>query len=145
MIIRRAEAKDLFRIVEIEGLCFPKDTAFPPGMFAYLIKYSVSLVACERESNVVGFVMGYKSGRGGAVYTLDVHPLYRRQGVGSRLIQALEQELLAQGAKDIRLEAALENPEAMDLYRKAGYGERELVRNYYGRGKDAVRMCKELG
>jgi ribosomal-protein-alanine N-acetyltransferase len=144
MIVRRGEQRDLPQIVQIEGLCFPEETAFPPGMFAYLIKYSVSLVACEPEGRVLGFIMGYTSGRGGAVYTLDVHPLYRRKGVGSRLIQALEEKLRALGARAIRLEAALESPEAMDLYRKAGYRERELVKNYYGWGKDAVRMWKEL-
>ena len=144
MKIRRAEPEDLPFIVEIEGLCFPEETAFPAGMFAYLIKYSVSLVACEPEDRVIGFIIGYTSGRSGAVYTLDVHPTHRKKGVGSRLVQAMEEELRAQGARAIRLEAALENPEAIELYRKAGYRERELVRNYYGRGKDAVRMWKEL-
>ena len=144
MKIRRAEPKDLPFIVEIEGLCFPEETAFPAGMFAYLIKYSVSLVACDPEDRVVGFIIGYTSGRGGAVYTLDVHPAYRKKGIGSKLVLALEEELRAQGARAIRLEAALENPEARELYRKAGYSERELVKNYYGRGKDAVRLWKEL-
>ena len=144
MNIRRAEPGDLAKIVEIEGLCFPEETAFPAGMFAYMIKYSVSLVACEPEDIVVGFVMGYTSARSGAVYTLDVHPTHRKKGVGSRLVRAMEEELHDLGARAIRLEAALENPEAMELYRKAGYRERELVRNYYGRGKDAVRMWKEL-
>jgi ribosomal-protein-alanine N-acetyltransferase len=144
MKIRRAEPGDLARIVEIEGLCFPEETAFPAGMFAYLIKHSVSMVACEPEDRVVGFIIGYTSGRGGAVYTLDVHPAYRKKGVGSKLVQAMEEELQSLGARAIRLEAALENPGAMELYRKAGYRERELVRNYYGRGKDAVRMWKEL-
>jgi ribosomal-protein-alanine N-acetyltransferase len=144
MKIRRAEPKDLPFIVEIEGLCFPEETAFPAGMFAYLIKYSVSLVACDPEDRVVGFIIGYTSGRGGAVYTLDVHPAYRKKGIGSKLVLALEEELRAQGARAIRLEAALENPEARELYHKAGYRERELVRNYYGRGKDAVRLWKEL-
>lgn len=144
MIVRRAEQRDLPQIVQIEGLCFPVDTAFPPGMFAYLIKYSISLVACQPEGRVLGFIMGYTSGRGGAVYTLDVHPHHRRKGIGSRLIQALEEELHANGANAIRLETALENPQAMNLYRKAGYRERELVRNYYGWGRDAVRMWKHL-
>jgi ribosomal-protein-alanine N-acetyltransferase len=144
MIVRRAEQRDLPQIVQIEGLCFPEETAFPPGMFAYLINYSVSLVACEPEVRVLGFTMGYISGRGGAVYTLDVHPLFRRKGVGSKLIQSLEEKLRALGAKAVRLEVALENPQAINLYRKAGYQERELVRNYYGWGKDAVRMWKEL-
>jgi ribosomal-protein-alanine N-acetyltransferase len=145
MKIKRAEQKDLPQIVEIEGLCFPEETDFPPRMFAYLVRYAVSLVACEPDGKVVGFVMGYTSGRGGAVYTLDVHPSYRRKGMGTRLVFAIEEELRGLGARAIRLEAALENPEAMELYHKAGYRERELVRNYYGRGKDAVRMWKELG
>ncbi len=134
---------DLAQIVQIEELCFPEETAFPPGMFAYLIRHSVALVACE-DGKVVGFVMGYTSGSGGAVYTLDVHPLCRRRGVGSRLILALEERLRGQGARAIRLEAALERPETLELYRKAGYRERELVRHYYGHGKHAVRMWKNL-
>jgi ribosomal-protein-alanine N-acetyltransferase len=143
MRIRRAELGDLAQIVQIEGLCFPEETAFPPGMFAYLIRHSVALVACD-EGKVVGFVMGYTSGSGGAIYTLDVHPQYQRKGIGSRLILALEEALRCQGARAIRLEAALEKPWTLELYRKAGYRERELVRHYYGRGKHAVRMWKNL-
>jgi len=113
-------------------------------MFAYLIRYAVAIVACEPEKKVLGFVMGYTSGKAGAVYTLDVHPSYRRKGIGSELILALEKKLALLGAQSIRLEAALEKPEAVELYRKAGYQERELVRNYYGRGNHAVRMWKNL-
>ena len=143
MIVRKAEPRDLPSIAEIESLCFPEDTAFPYRMFAYLLDYSVALVACER-SRVVGFVMGYIRGRGGAIYTLDVHPFFRRRGIVSVLLQAIEGELAVRGAKAVRLEAAIENPEALGLYRKAGYREREIVRNYYGQKKDAVRMWKTL-
>ena len=145
MKIRKAEPRDLARIVQIEGLCFPEETAFPPGMFAYLIRYSVALVACEPEETILGFVMGYTSGTYGAVYTLDVHPGYRRKSIGIELMMALEKKLAEMGAKAVRLEAALDKPGALELYRKAGYQERELVRNYYGRGNHAVRMWKKLG
>jgi len=144
MRIRRAERVDLAQIVQIEGLCFPEEEAFPPRMFAYLIEYAVSLVACQPEKKVLGFIMGYVSGKAGAVYTLDVHPGYRRMGIGSSLISALEQRLQRMGAETVRLEAATERPEAIKLYRKAGYRDRELVRNYYGTGKHALRMCKTL-
>ena len=145
MKIRKAEHGDRARIVQIEGLCFPEETAFPPGMFAYLIRYSVALVACEPEETILGFVMGYTSGTYGAVYTLDVHPGYRRKSIGIELMMALEKKLAEMGAKAVRLEAALDKPGALELYCKAGYQERELVRNYYGRGNHAVRMWKKLG
>jgi len=144
MMIRCAQIRDLAQIVQIEGLCFPEETAFPPKMFAYLIRYAVSLVASEPEAKVLGFIMGYTSGKAGAVYTLDVHPSYRRKGIGSKLLQSLGEKLSQLGAQAIRLEAALDKPGAVELYRKAGYQERELVRNYYGRGNHAVRMWKNL-
>lgn len=142
MNVRTAGLADLSKIVEIEGLCFPEETAFPPGMFAYLIRYATTLAAFE-DDRMEGFIIGYASGRTGFIYTLDVHPDYRRKGIGGMLIQTLEKTLRAQGVMRIRLEAALDNPAAMNLYRKAGYREKERLRNYYGRGKHAVRMWKE--
>ena len=144
MNIRRAESGDLAQIVQIESLCFPEEAAFPPRMFAYLIEYAVCLVACQPEKKVLGFIMGYASGKAGAVYTLDVHPGYRRMGIGSSLISSLEEKLQRLGAETVRLEAAVERPEAIELYHKAGYMDRELVRNYYGTGKHALRMCKAI-
>lgn len=143
MTIRRAEPSDLSRIVEIEGLCFPEETAFPPGMFAYLIRYATTLVALE-DDVIAGFIIGFADGGTGFIYTLDVHPDYRRKGIGSMLISALEEKLRAISAKRIRLEAALNNPAALALYHKAGYSEREMLRNYYGKGLHAVRMRKVL-
>ena len=144
MNIRRAESRDLAQIVQIESLCFPEEAAFPPRMFAYLIEYAVCLVACQPEKKVLGFIMGYASGKAGAVYTLDVHPQHRRMGIGSSLISSLEEKLQRLGAETVRLEAAVERPEAIELYHKAGYRDRELVRNYYGTGKHALRMCKAI-
>ena len=144
MRIRKAEPKDLPQMVQIESLCFPDDTAFPPGMFAYLIRYAVAIVACEPEDQILGFIIGYNSGNAGAVYTLDVYTGYRRRGIGKELLLSLEKRLAMMGARAIRLEASLEKPEAIELYRKAGYREREIVRNYYGRGGHAGRMWKIL-
>lgn len=143
MKVRTATITDLSNIVEIEHLCFPDDTAFPPGMFTYLIRYATALTAFE-DCRMAGFIIGFASGDTGFIYTLDVHPDYRRKGVGTMLIRALEERLYSRGAVRIRLEAAVKNPAARELYSKAGYHENELLRNYYGRGKNAVRMWKEL-
>jgi len=146
MKIRPAWQKDLQEIVEIELLCFPAETAFPPGMFRYLIRHACTIVASsdEDEGGIEGFIIGYASGKTGFIYTLDVHPSQRRKGIGKKLLEALERELYACGARKFRLEAAVENPAALELYRKAGYKEAALIENYYGRGKNAIRMIKEL-
>jgi [ribosomal protein S18]-alanine N-acetyltransferase len=143
MKIRRAIQSDLAGIVDVEKLCFPEDTAFPPAMFAYLLNYAVALVAGDED--IEGFIIGYPSGKMGIIYTLDVHPDHRRKGVGRALMIAMERELWDMGARRVRLEAAVSNPGALELYHKAGYREHELVKNYYGRGKDALCMFKDLG
>jgi ribosomal-protein-alanine N-acetyltransferase len=142
MRIRTAELKDLPAIVEMERLCFPEDSAFPPGIFYYLMRHAHFIVASNDE--VRGFAVGYVSGRTGAIYTLDVHPEWRRKGIGSMLLEEMEQRLRSAGAIRLRLEASVDNSVARAMYRKAGYREGELIKSYYGRGKDAIRMWKDL-
>jgi len=134
--------EDLDRIVEIERLCFPGEVLFTRGLFAFLLRNATALVACDDE--IIGFVIGYLTGRTGVIYTLDVHPDHRRKGVGSALLDAIEREMQAAGARRFRLEAAISNTAALNLYRRAGYVEGEMLRNYYGYGKDAVRLWKEV-
>ncbi len=143
MWIRRASIEDLDSIVEIERLCFPEEVLFTRGLLAFLLRNAVTLVACE-DDTIVGFVIGYLSGRTGVVYTLDVQPAHRRKGVGRALLNAIERYLVTLGARQLRLEAATSNKEALSLYRKAGYVEGELLENYYGHGKDALRLWKKI-
>ncbi|MCJ7445172.1 MAG: GNAT family N-acetyltransferase [Methanotrichaceae archaeon] len=140
MIIRKAELNDLSDIIEIEELCFPEETAFPAGMLAYLICYAETMVACHPD--IEGFISGFCGGNIGSIHTLDVNPKHRRKGIGSLLIKALEDRLFFQGAKLILLEVAMNNDAALGLYLKAGYSESELLKNYYGSEKHAVRMLK---
>jgi ribosomal-protein-alanine N-acetyltransferase len=140
MIIRQAELNDLSEIVVIEKLCFPEEIAFSAGMFAYLIRYAETMVAIDES--LKGFIIGFASGSIGSIYTLDIHPNHRRKGLGSLLISALEEVLHARGAKTIRLEVDVGNFAAIRLYRNAGYSKIEIADDYYGRGKNAIRMVK---
>jgi [ribosomal protein S18]-alanine N-acetyltransferase len=142
MIVRKAELRDLPEIMRIEELCFPEETAFPVHVFAYLIRYAETIVASQ--TIIEGFISGHASGDNGSIYTLDIHPRYRRKGTGSLLIQELEDVFQAKGAKKIKLEVARNNTAAFSLYRKAGYIEDEIIKNFYGAEKHAMRMCKNL-
>src|SRR5690606_18718291 len=68
----------------------------------------------------------------------------RRQGVGSRLLTAIEEAARRRGCDRMLLEVASDNTAAAALYRRAGYRETGRRRRYYRSGADAVLMERDL-
>jgi len=52
---------------------------------------------------------------------IRVHPATRRQGIGRKLMAALEQRAIALGHTEVILNTATNQPEAVDFYRSLGY------------------------
>ena len=142
MRIRRAEAGDLPSILAAERACFSPDLAFPPETVSFLVAEATTLVA--EDGALAGFVGGFVSGGWGKVVTLNVLPERRGEGIGRRLMEALEEELASLGARAIVLEVSVGNREAIDLYEKLGYVKVALLDGYYGPGKAALLMKKTL-
>jgi ribosomal protein S18 acetylase RimI-like enzyme len=75
----------------------------------------------EEDGQVVGTVLGGFDGRRGMVYHLAVAVEYRRRGVGSALMQALEQRLRAKGCIRSYLLVTTDNTEAHSFYDNLGW------------------------
>ncbi len=60
-------------------------------------------------------------GRIGEIESLAVLPSHRGQGIGTRLLDALEHELSSIGIRDLILGALAGNEDAIRLYRRRGY------------------------
>lgn len=54
-----------------------------------------------------------------------VHDKFRGQGLSKKIMQYLETELQQRGVTVFRLETGVKQPEALNLYRKLGYVDRE--------------------
>lgn len=54
----------------------------------------------------------------------------RRKGIADILMQHLEQSARDRGVKVLRLEAGMQQPEAIALYRKLGFTERDVFSGY---------------
>ncbi|MDD8020315.1 MAG: GNAT family N-acetyltransferase [Acidobacteriota bacterium] len=81
----------------------------------------VIFLVAEKEGKIIGTVLATHDGRKGWINRLAVHPDYRRQGLGRRLIKRAEEELEKKG---LLLVAALieeDNPASMNLFVQLGY------------------------
>lgn len=68
----------------------------------------------------------------------------RRTGLATRLISEGMKWAKSQGAGRILLEVALDNEAASNLYSKLGFVKLSRRKNYYGSGRDALVMTKDL-
>ena len=72
------------------------------------------------------------------------HKDYRGRGIATQLFDALLKKLKEQGIVKVFLEVEHDNAPAIALYEKSGFTKYGHRRDYYGPGKDAVLMSKEL-
>ncbi|KPC49162.1 GNAT family N-acetyltransferase [Amantichitinum ursilacus] len=57
----------------------------------------------------------------GELKRMYVQPAWRGNGIGSAILRFLEQQARAHGLRRVYLETGIYQPEAIDLYRRAGY------------------------
>ncbi|WP_323191542.1 GNAT family N-acetyltransferase [Halostella sp. PRR32] len=78
------------------------------------------------DDDVVGYASGSTAGTEGIGHlsSIYVHPDHWDNGVGSHLLDAVEQFLAAEGVREVRIRVLAENDLGIEFYRARGY-ERE--------------------
>jgi ribosomal-protein-alanine N-acetyltransferase len=93
---------------------------------------------------VAAFGVMYHADDDAHLLLFAVHRSQQRRGVGSALLQWLEEAAQAAGARRIRVESRMDNEAARSFYNERGYHEREIVRRMYSGRLDGVRLEKWL-
>jgi ribosomal protein S18 acetylase RimI-like enzyme len=145
LVIRAFQPADFDRLLAIEHAVFPPAIAYPRlELRRFLSSRRCRTLVAEEEGEVAGFVTGCcEEGEEGLVASLDVAPERQGQGIGSRLLAAMEEWLRGRGARVLRLETPTQEGEgARRFYERHGYAVEERLTDYYGGGLDAFRMLK---
>ena len=149
--IRVYEHKDFATVCQLDTLCFPPQIAYEPDEIRYFLaqRRAIRFVA-ETERGVVAWILGKVSlgqtanSSTGHIVTVDVHPGFRRRGIGESLMNALENEFRRHGCARARLEVAIDNLGAQAFYQRREYKIVRTLRHYYADGSDAFRMERAL-
>jgi ribosomal-protein-alanine N-acetyltransferase len=98
------------------------------------------------DNQIVGYAGVIAPGQGAVadILTVTVIDGFRRQGIAKRFIQDIEGYCQTKGSNAIMLEVATDNSSAISLYENLGYSQISIRSNYYGSGKDALVMQKEI-
>lgn len=144
--IRPADKEDMPAILELEKICFKEET-FHKKQIEYLLRKARSLfLVASVEGDIVGsiIILLRKNISNARIYSLNVHPSYRRLGIGSSLMDHSENLLINMGYRNFTLEAGVNNIAARNLYISKGYSVERRMEKYYRNGDDAFRFIKKL-
>ena len=133
-VLRLIEALDAY----LRSLYPPESNHFLDldALAAADVRFFVARVA----GRVVGCCALRVSGDEGELKRLYVDPAGRGQGLGRRLVSAVEQQARQEGVRVVRLEAGIHQPEALALYRAEGHVERAHFPPY---GPDPLSVFME--
>lgn len=144
MSLRPGRPSDLHDLEEIERSSFEKGR-FPRSLLATMLGSGDFLTLVDEEQVVVGYVSAYFEGPGKArLVSIAVLPEWRGRGLARLLMEGIERESIGRGVSLMTLEVGMRNVVALRLYLSQGFDIGGIIRDYYGRGKDAFYMEKEL-
>ena len=72
----------------------------------------------EENSQIIGTILAGFDGHRGWLYSLAVHPDFRRRGIGSALVEKALDELKKQGCLKVNLQIYSENHDVVEFYEK---------------------------
>lgn len=130
-------------VLTIDTLCFP--TPWSRESFQKEIennKFARYIIA-KKEEVVIGYAGMWLILDEGHITNIAVHPEYRGIGAGKLLLEALIEICKIESVNSITLEVRKSNIVAQSLYKKYGFVDEGIRKEYYGDNReDAVIMWK---
>lgn len=138
--------KQLKAMVELELLCFPPPTNYDLRTLRTFFSINGSLALrvypLEEPERLVGFHIA--DTLFGELITLDVHPDFRRRGVGRWLVGRSLAMLKKAGHSEASCKIATTNEASLALHAGLGFQKLKRIKNYYGPGHDAFLLRAKI-
>lgn len=138
--IRRANSEDLPVLINLLNILFSIEADFTPnpqkqrqGLQLMLEEEHRCILVAEIEGNIAGMVTAQlvvstaEGAYSGWIEDMVIFPEYRQQGVGSRLLQAIETWCYQNDAVRVQLLVDRENRPALEFYSKNGWHGTQLI------------------
>jgi len=142
-VINQATIRDLSSLRDLEEIAFPIDRWPLLELIGVLTLPNIIRLKAEADNQFVGFIAGdvRTKKKEAWITTIAVLPQFRRAGVATRLLQECEKRMDVQ---KILLSVRKGNLEALSLYKRNGYIQENIWRNYYLDGEDAIVLQKDV-
>lgn len=159
MLIREMTLQDVAQVAAIEKECFTmpwseqslKDSVTRADTLFFVCEEDVCDDMLPEEgkalqTEIVGYIGMYVSFEEGDITNVAVSPAHRKKGYGEALVSKAKELAKEKQLEMILLEVRVSNEPAISLYKKLGFEELGLRKNFYEHpAEDAIIMRCLLG
>ncbi|KAK9898801.1 acyl-CoA N-acyltransferase [Cystobasidium minutum MCA 4210] len=102
-------------------------------ILAYHDNLPVGVIVCKQDRHRGKLIRGY-------IAMLSTHPLYRKLGIATTLVEKAIRTMKQEGAQEIVLETEVSNKGALSLYQRLGFIRLKRLHRFYLNSSDAFRL-----
>jgi len=141
VVLRKMTFDDLEQVAAIDQLSFSLPWPARSFQFELTDNPASRCWVAELDGRVVGMVVAWLIVDEIHIATIAIHPDFRKQGLGEKLLSHTLQSAKTEGAVSSFLEVREGNDAAIKMYRKFGYIKSGRREGYYkDNGEDAILM-----
>lgn len=130
MISRLMNEEDIPEIGIIEKLCFSSPWSEAEIRATFFREDSIYIVV-EKDGAVIGYAAFFFVLDEGNIINVGVKPEYRNQKAGEHLMELMIEEARQKEIRKLFLEVRESNRSAIGLYKKFGFKEEGVRKNFY--------------
>ncbi|MGM8885147.1 ribosomal protein S18-alanine N-acetyltransferase [Psychrobacter sp. 1U2] len=125
-------AQEIIRAVaDIEAIIQQQDAWSYQTVIELLAQDSIDLLVVYQSDKAVGYCLYQALFEQAEILRIGTHPDYQRQGIASKLISKLNQQLKELNAESLILEVRADNAPAIALYEQQGFETIHQRKGYY--------------
>ena len=145
MLVREMIVDDLAEIVKIEGSLYK--IPWNEKQYKYELEENEFsyLFVLEHEGIIIGYYGFWVMFEDCDITKVSIRKEFQGMKLSNILIEDCFKRVVSLGCCKINLEVRVDNYKAINLYRKHGFEDVYIRKDYYGKGEDALILVKEVG
>jgi ribosomal-protein-alanine acetyltransferase len=142
--IREFKPTEMFSVIKLASETLTE--RYNPSLFNYFYETNPEgFIVAEKNHRIVGFLIGVKINIEYAkILMLAVSKPYRKQRIGSDLLEHFIRKISEINIRKIDLEVRTINKSAIEFYQKNGFKITEIQKKFYQTGENAYTMTRVI-
>ncbi len=135
--------KEVLEICELDALCYEPGIEYDEDNIRFFLsEKGCLLIRFYENDKLIAFQLSNINKR--ELTTIDVHPDFRRNGLGRKVLKTTLKEFIINGCNKVHCQIATNNLASINLHLRFGFKPLFIIKGYYPNGDSAYWFEKKF-